>query len=226
MVSADTSRTRPDGHPAVTCRGCGPQQAAETRDRVVTSGGRAVRGARVRRDHVAGDRSAGRGLHRDRAEPRTQGRAAARGHRRGVLRGRTGCGGGGHRARSAAAGATSATEAARSSAEVLATVNERSHGVWMAFSEASRNDEVLSAELRRLTEEIAEQTRIALEQWRAQGWLRQDLPVAELVRRAGGDRLGRAVGPLRPGRGPHPAAYRELIAGLLLDALNGPGRGR
>ena len=113
----------------------------------------------------------------------------------------------------------SATEAARSSAEVLATVNERSHGVWMAFSEASRNDEVLSAELRRLTEEITEQTRIALEQWRTRCWLREDLSVDELVRRAGAigsvelwDRFVRVEGHT-------PAAYRELIAGLLLDAL-------
>ena len=115
--------------------------------------------------------------------------------------------------------ATSATEAARSSAGVLAAVNEGSHGVWMAFSEASRNDEMLTAELRRLTEEIAEQTRIALEQWRSQGWLREDLPVAELVRRAAAigsvelwDRLVRVEGHT-------PAAYRELIAGLLLEAL-------
>ena len=112
-----------------------------------------------------------------------------------------------------------AREAARSSAEVLATVNERSHGVWMAFSEASRNDEVLSGELRRLTEEIAEQTRIALEQWGTQGWLRQDLPVTELVRRAAAigsvelwDRFVRVEGHT-------PAAYRELVAGLLLGAL-------
>jgi AcrR family transcriptional regulator len=112
-----------------------------------------------------------------------------------------------------------AREAARSSAEVLATVNERSHGVWMAFSEASRNDEVLSGELRRLTEEIAEQTRIALEQWGTRGWLRQDLPVTELVRRAAAigsvelwDRFVRVEGHT-------PEAYRELITGLLLDAL-------
>ena len=115
--------------------------------------------------------------------------------------------------------ATSAIEAAQNSAEVLAAVNERSHGVWMAFSEASRNDEELTAELRRLTEEIAEQTRIALEQWRTQGWLREDLPVAELVRRAGAigsvelwDRIVRV-------ESQSPGTYRELVAGLLLDAL-------
>ena len=34
--------------------------------------------------------------------------------------------------------ATTAVEAARRSAEVVAAVNEGSHGVWMAFSEASR----------------------------------------------------------------------------------------
>ena len=121
-------------------------------------------------------------------------------------------------------GATSAAEAARLSAEVLAGVNERSHGVWMAFSEASRNDEALTVELRRLTEEIAEQTRIALEQWRSGGWLREDVPIAELARRAGAigsvelwDRLVRVEGHT-------PEAYRELIAGLLLDALTVRGR--
>jgi AcrR family transcriptional regulator len=115
--------------------------------------------------------------------------------------------------------ASTATEAARRSADVLAVVNQTSHGVWMAFSEASRNDEVLTAELRRLTEEIAGQTRIALEHWRSGGWLREDLPITELARRAGAigsvelwDRLVRVEGHT-------PEAYRELIAGLLLDAL-------
>jgi len=120
--------------------------------------------------------------------------------------------------------ASSAADAARRSAEVLSVVNETSHGVWMAFSEASRNDEALTVELRRLTEEIAEQTRIALEQWRSGGWLREDLPIAELARRAGAigsvelwDRLVRVEGHT-------PEAYRELIAGLLLDALTVRGR--
>ena len=120
-------------------------------------------------------------------------------------------------------GATSAVEAARLSAEVLAGVNERSHGVWMAFSEASRNDEVLTAELRRLTAEIVGQTKIALEQWRSQGWLRQDLSVDELARKAAAigsvelwDRVVRV-------EGESPAAYQELITGLLLDTLTGPG---
>jgi AcrR family transcriptional regulator len=117
------------------------------------------------------------------------------------------------------ADAADPAEAARRSAEVLATVNERSHGVWMAFSEASRNDEGLTQQLRRLTEEIAAQTEVVLEQWRARGWLRTDRPIAELVRRAGAigsvelwDRLVRV-------EGRSPRAYRELIAGLLLDAL-------
>ncbi len=120
--------------------------------------------------------------------------------------------------------ATTAVEAARRSAEVVAAVNEGSHGVWMAFSEASRNDEGLTRELRRLTEEVAVQTELALEQWRAHGWLREDLSIAELARRAGAicsvevwDRLVRVEG--------HTAeAYRELIAGLLLDALTVRGR--
>ena len=117
------------------------------------------------------------------------------------------------------AGATSAAEAARRSAEVLAVVNERSHGVWMAFSEASRNDATLAAELRRLTAEIAEQTRIALERWRTQGWLRDDVPPDELVRRATAigsvelwDRFVRV-------EGQSPQQYRTLITGLLLASL-------
>ena len=117
------------------------------------------------------------------------------------------------------ADAADPAEAARRSAEVLATVNERSHGVWMAFSEASRNDEGLTQQLRRLTAEIAAQTEVVLEQWRARGWLRTDRPIAELVRRAGAigsvelwDRLVRV-------EGRSPRAYRELIAGLLLDSL-------
>ncbi|HEY5981051.1 MAG TPA: helix-turn-helix domain-containing protein [Microlunatus sp.] len=115
--------------------------------------------------------------------------------------------------------ASTAAEAARRSAEVLATVNQSSHGVWMAFSDASRGDASLTAELRRLTQEIAGQTEIALEQWRSQGWLRTDLPVAELARRAGAigsvelwDRLVRL-------EELSPDAYRELIAGMLLDLL-------
>ncbi len=115
--------------------------------------------------------------------------------------------------------ATSAVEAARTGAAVLATVNERTHGVWMAFSEASRTEPPLAAELRRLTGEIADQTRSTLEQWRGHGWLREDVPLDTLVRRAVAigsvelwDRYVRV-------EGHSPQEYRTLVAGLLLDAL-------
>jgi hypothetical protein len=115
--------------------------------------------------------------------------------------------------------ATSAAEAARLGASVLATVNERSHGVWMAFSEATRTEPALVPELRRLTEEVATQTRLTLEQWRTHGWLRQDLPLDTLVDRAV------AIGPVELWdryvrvEGRSPEDYRILVTGLLLDAL-------
>lgn len=130
--------------------------------------------------------------------------------------------------------ATSAVEAARLGATVLATVNERTHGVWMAFSEATRTEPALAPELRRLTEEVATQTRTTLEQWRTHGWLRQDLSLDVLVDRAAAigsvelwDRYVRV-------EGHSPEDYRTLVTGLLLDALTivrsgadefGPGAG-
>ena len=114
------------------------------------------------------------------------------------------------------------------SAEVLATVNERSHGVWMAFSEASRNDEVLSPELRRLTERDRGAD--------ARSCSSSGGPGAGSARTcrcpswSGGPR---AIGSVELWdrivrvEGHSPEAYRELVAGLLLDALTSVrGRGR
>ena len=114
-------------------------------------------------------------------------------------------------------GATSATEAARRSAEVLATVNQSSHGVWMAFSEASRSDETLTAELRRLTEEIAGQTRDRAGAVAEPG-VASDRSAADRARPASGcHRLGRALGPPGPSRraqpGRLPGADRRDAAG-------------
>jgi hypothetical protein len=89
----------------------------------------------------------------------------------------------------------------------------------MAFSEATRTEPALVPELRRLTEEVATQTRLTLEQWRTHGWLRQDLPLDTLVDRAVAigsvelwDRYVRV-------EGRSPEDYRILVTGLLLDAL-------
>ncbi|MFT4166047.1 MAG: helix-turn-helix domain-containing protein [Microlunatus sp.] len=112
--------------------------------------------------------------------------------------------------------------AARAGAEVIATVNQGSHGVWMAFSEASRSDPRLADELRTLTEEIAVQTGLTLQDWERRGWLRTDLSREALVQRTTmmasvelWDRVVRAEGRSR-------AEYVELLAGMLLDLLADP----
>lgn len=117
---------------------------------------------------------------------------------------------------------SSPQEAARISAQILAAVNERAYGVWLAFSEAARSDPVLETELRRLTGEVAAQTEAVLEQWRRRGWLRTDLPISSLVLRAVAigavelwDRVVRLDEHTRE-------EYEELVAGLLLDALTTP----
>ncbi len=115
--------------------------------------------------------------------------------------------------------ASSVEEAARLSAELLATVNAGSYGVWMAFSEAARSDPVLETELRRLTTEISAQNETVLVHWAERGWLRTDLPLSDLVLRAAAigaielwDRIVRLDCHSRE-------EYVELVCGLLLDAL-------
>lgn len=114
--------------------------------------------------------------------------------------------------------------AARAGALVMATVNEGAHGVWMAFSEASRSDPTLAAELRGLTEEIADQIRLTLQGWELRGWLRTDLSMETMVQRTAvigsvelWDRVVRA-------EGRSTAEYVDLVAGMLLDLLVGPSR--
>lgn len=113
--------------------------------------------------------------------------------------------------------AASPLEAAQVGAAVLAAVNGSAHGVYMAFSEASRSDPALATELRTLTGQIAAQTAELALAWRDRGWLRTDLSLEELVSRAcvvGSvemwDRYVRVEGHT-------PAAYQELLAGLLVD---------
>ena len=113
--------------------------------------------------------------------------------------------------------ASTPAEAARASAEVLATVNASAHGLWMTLSEASRTDRRLADELARLTTEIAGQTAAMVQHWRPSGWLRVDLADELLVQRATvvasvevWDRFVRI-------EGHHPEAYVELLTGMLLD---------
>lgn len=115
--------------------------------------------------------------------------------------------------------ASSPAEAARLGGELLATVNEGAHGVWLAFSEAARTDPVLEAELRRLTAEVAEQNEAVLAHWRQRGWLRTDVPFSALVLRSTAigavelwDRVVRLDGHSRE-------EYVDLVAGLMLDGL-------
>ena len=117
------------------------------------------------------------------------------------------------------AGIETPAAAAQVGAAVMATVNQGAHGVWMAFSEASRADPTLAVELRTLTEEIAAQIRLTLQGWAQRGWLRTDLPMDTLVQRTAvigsvelWDRIVRAEGRSR-------AEYVELVAGMLLDLL-------
>lgn len=124
------------------------------------------------------------------------------------------------------AGVDTPAAAAQAGASVLATINEGAHGVWVAFSEASRSDPALAAELRTLTEEIAVQTRVTLQGWERRGWLRTDLTPEILVRRTTAiasvelwDRIVRTEGSSRE-------EYVELVAGMLLDLLIDPDRRR
>lgn len=120
------------------------------------------------------------------------------------------------------AGVETPAAAAQAGAAVLATINEGAHGVWAAFSEASRSDPALATELRALTEEIAAQTGVTLQGWQHRGWLRTDLSLEILVRRTTAvasvelwDRVVSIEGGSRE-------EYVELVAGMLLDLLVDP----
>ena len=108
--------------------------------------------------------------------------------------------------------ASSVEEAARLSAELLATVNAGSHGVWMAFSEAARSDPVLETELRRLTTEISAQNETVLVQL-GRARLASHRPAAVRPGPTGRrHRRDRALGSDRPARLPQSRGVRR--AGL------------
>lgn len=120
------------------------------------------------------------------------------------------------------AGVETPEGAARAGAQVMAAVNQGSHGVWMAFSEASRADPTLAGELRALTQEISGQVEVTLQEWRQRGWLRSNPAPEVLTRRVAAiasvelwDRLVRIEGCSRE-------EYVDLVAGLLLDLLVDP----
>ncbi|UJP11337.1 TetR family transcriptional regulator [Microbacterium sp. KUDC0406] len=115
--------------------------------------------------------------------------------------------------------AGSAADAARISAVILAEVNSRSHGLWLAFSEAARSDPELAASLRRLTESIREENLRVTGLWRSHGWLREDVPDVELAR------WGAVIGSVEVYdrvvriEGAGLEAYRNLIARLMRELM-------
>ncbi|MFD5214564.1 TetR/AcrR family transcriptional regulator [Microbacterium sp. NPDC058345] len=116
--------------------------------------------------------------------------------------------------------ASSREDAARISADVLATVNGRSHGLWLAFSEAARTDGEVAASLRRLTDSIRAENLRVMRLWRERGWLRDDVPDAELARWT--DVIGSVEVYDRIVRieGAGDDEYRALIARLMLELVS------
>lgn len=78
--------------------------------------------------------------------------------------------------------ATSPQEAAQISADVMATVNRASHGLWLTFSEAARTDESLAVAFRSLVDEMRAGNLQVIRLWRDRGWLRADVTDAEFAR--------------------------------------------
>ncbi len=115
--------------------------------------------------------------------------------------------------------ARSAEDAARITAEVLATVNGTSHGLWLALSEAARGDESVAAEFRALAGRIRAENLVVMRLWRERGWLRADVDDAELAR------LGDVVGSVEVYdrvvrvEGASVDEYRELIARMMLELV-------
>ena len=62
--------------------------------------------------------------------------------------------------------ATSAEDAARISADILSQVNQATHGIWLAFSEAARTDESLAREFTALAGRIRGENLTVLRLWR------------------------------------------------------------
>lgn len=115
--------------------------------------------------------------------------------------------------------ASSAEDAARISADILATVNGRSHGLWLAFSEAARGDGAVAASLRALVDGIRAENLRVMGVWRERGWLRDDATDAELARWA--DVIGSVEVYDRVVRieGSTDAEYRALISRLMLELV-------
>jgi AcrR family transcriptional regulator len=113
----------------------------------------------------------------------------------------------------------SAEEAAAMTARVLGHVNAETQGLWLAFSEAARGDADVAAQFRAYVSGVRAQNEILVREWDARGYLRQDVPAAELVDRAvliGSVELyDRAV---RLGGATHDE-YVRTVTGLFLTAL-------
>ncbi len=115
--------------------------------------------------------------------------------------------------------ATSPEDAARISADILATINHGSHGLWLTLSEAARTDAAVAESFRALVDGIrAENLQVTL-LWRERGWLRADVSDAELARWSDViasvevyDRVVRV-------EGSSDEEYRELVARLMLELL-------
>ncbi len=110
-------------------------------------------------------------------------------------------------------------EAAVAAAEILATANRSAHGVWLAFMEAARHDDVIADELRALVSSIRAQNEQVLGAWRQLGWLRDDAPFNELVDRAtmiGAVELYDRY--VRLGEGTV-ERYRALVVGLFMSSV-------
>ena len=115
--------------------------------------------------------------------------------------------------------ATSAEDAARISADILSQVNQATHGIWLAFSEAARTDEALAREFTALAGRIRGENLTVLRLWRERGWLRDDVADDVLAQWSDVivsvevfDRVVRV-------EGSSVEEYREFLARLLLELL-------
>lgn len=119
--------------------------------------------------------------------------------------------------------ARSGSEAAALAAEVLTEVNARTHGLWLAFTEAARVDEEMAEALRQLGAGIRGQNAALMTEWRSRGFLRDDRPFDDLVDQSvlvGSVELyDRAV---RIG-GASIEEYRRLLTVMLEELLLPPG---
>lgn len=114
---------------------------------------------------------------------------------------------------------SSGREAAAVTAGVLAGINASVHGLWLSFSEAARHDDEMADALRGLAARIRVQNTTMMSEWERRGYVRDDIPFADLVDRAvlvGSVELyDRAVRI----DGMSPSAYTETLAALLSELL-------